>query len=71
MVQRGRRRASRTDDLWGPFPIDRRDRRPGTHFVAELGAPADRGPGASELDPRVDEDLGTSAFGIDLVFLAR
>jgi hypothetical protein len=59
----------RTTD--GVFPGDRRDRRPGTHFAAELGAPrreklARRG---AADDPHVDEDLGVSAFGIDLPFL--
>jgi len=68
-------RRSRTQNpttLAGPFPGDRRDRRPGTHFAAELGAPSRKKPGRNDReldDPRVDEDLGVSAFGIDLPFL--
>jgi hypothetical protein len=69
-VQRVRRRAS-TSGLGGPFSIDRRDRRPGTHFAVELDVTADHRPLPTESDPRVDEDLGTSAFGIDLLFVGR
>ena len=52
---------------------DRRDRRPGTHFAAELGAPsrARRKPLPAETDPHVDEDLGVSQFGIDLPFVKQ
>jgi len=52
-------------------PGDRRDRRPGTHFAAELGAPSQAGrkPLPHEADPRIDEDLGVSEFGIDLPFV--
>jgi hypothetical protein len=55
------------------FPSDRRDRRPGTHFAAELGGPsrAKKKPLPGEIDPHVDEDLGVSEFGIDLPFLRR
>lgn len=50
---------------------DQRDRCPGTHFAAELGAPsrAERKPLPPETDPHVDEDLGVSEFGIDLPFV--
>jgi len=63
-------------ELSGAFPGDRRDRRPGTHFAAELGSPPTgrkkRGRGGDEPgDPHVDEDLGVSAFGIELPFLRR
>jgi hypothetical protein len=60
-----------TSFLTGLYPGDRRDRRPGTHFAAELGAPsrAKRRPLPTETDPRVDEDLGISQFGIDLPFV--
>lgn len=55
----------------GPFPGDRRDRRPGTHFAAELGAPRreKRARRDDVDDPHIDEDLGVSAYGIDLPFL--
>jgi hypothetical protein len=55
----------------GAFPGDRRDRRPGTHFAAELGAPLreKRRRGEAADEPHVDEDLGVSAYGIDLPFL--
>jgi hypothetical protein len=57
-------------ELSGAYPGDRRDRRPGTHFAAELGAPATRKRASrQDSDPHVDEDLGVSAFGIDLPFL--
>jgi hypothetical protein len=54
-----------------PFAGDRRDRHPGTHFAAELGAPPRRKSKKAKAadDPHVDEDLGVSAFGIDLPFL--
>jgi len=54
------------------FGVDQRDRRPGTHFATELGAPLHRTKKKSRAvveDPHVDEDLGVSAFGIDLPFL--
>ena len=53
--------------LDGLFPGDRRDRRPGTHFAAELGAPPKRKPKQSvaDRDAHVDEDLGVSEFGFD------
>ena len=64
-------RRSRTHQpatLDGPFPGDRRDRRPGTHFAAELGAPSrKKGKQTGDDDPHVDEDLGVCAFGIDLL----
>ena len=57
--------------LLGLYIGDRRDRRPGTHFAAELGAPSrtKHKPLPPETDPRVDEDLGISQFGIDLPFV--
>jgi hypothetical protein len=73
MAMRRTPRASAAD-LSGPFPGDRRDRRPGTHFAAELGAPATRKTkrqSVADADPHVDEDLGVSEFGIDLPFLKR
>jgi len=67
------RRSSKQDPatVYGPFPGDRRDRRPGTHFAAELGAPprSARRRRARDDDPHVDEDLGVSAYGIGLPFL--
>jgi hypothetical protein len=65
-----RSKKQETATLDGPFPGDRRDRRPGTHFAAELGAPSrkKRRP-AEDRDPHVDEDLGVSEFGIDLPFI--
>jgi len=65
-----RSRTQHPTTLDGPFPGDRRDRRPGTHFAAELGAPSrkKRAP-VDDRDPHVDEDLGVSEFGIDLPFL--
>ena len=59
--------SSKLDTL---FPGDRRDRRPGTHFAAELGRtkPPKSPP---EKDAHVDEDLGCSEFGIDFPFLHR
>jgi len=70
-VHRSRRNASSSLD--GCFPGDRRDRRPGTHFAAELGAPsrARKKPTRDESDPHVDEDLGVSQFGIDLPFIKQ
>jgi hypothetical protein len=55
------------------FAGDRRDRRPGTHFARELGAPRrdKRRRGERPDDGHVDEDLGVSAYGIDLPFLRR
>jgi hypothetical protein len=68
-LQRGKHAAN---DLLSPaFVIDRRDRRPGTHFAAELGQQKKQKPLAADRDPHVDEDLGCSAFGIDLPFLPR
>jgi len=66
MAARKSRRAS-SSPLDGPFPGDRRDRRPGMHFAAELGAPPreKRKASPAETDPHVDEDLGVSEFGID------
>lgn len=68
-VHRPRRTTSASLD--GCFPGDRRDRRPGTHFAAELGAPSrrKRKTTPAEIDAHVDEDLGVSAFGIDWPFL--
>jgi hypothetical protein len=70
MVPHKSRRHS-TSSLPGLYPGDRRDRRPGTHFAAELGAPsrAKHKPLPPETDPHVDEDLGISQFGIDLPFV--
>jgi hypothetical protein len=64
-------RHTTASSLAGCFPGDRRDRRPGTHFAAELGAPsrAKRKAEPAQADERVDEDLGVSAFGIDWPFL--
>ena len=65
-------RASRSESSRPVAPlffVDRRDRRPGTHFAAELGRTAPVGCPAPE--DHVDEDLGESAFGIDLPFLRR
>jgi hypothetical protein len=53
----------------GAFGGDRRDRRPGTHFAAEIGCSKPRP--QLDRDPCVDEDLGCSQFGIDLPFLPR
>jgi hypothetical protein len=55
------------------IPFDRRDRMPGTHFARELGAPSSRRKKQlpQERDPHVDEDLGCSAFGIDLLRLGK
>ncbi|HUE39160.1 MAG TPA: hypothetical protein VMR29_06625 [Candidatus Binatia bacterium] len=66
MAARKPRRPS-SSPLDGLFPGDRRDRRPGTHFAAELGAPPKRSrkPSAAESDPHVDEDLGICEFGFD------
>ncbi len=69
-----RARVDRTSSfLFEVFAADRRDRRPGTHFAAELGAPprATRKPLPPELDPHVDEDLGTAAYGIDWAFVKK
>jgi len=62
-----RKRRAPSSPLDGLFPGDRRDRRPGTHFAADLGAPprAKRKASPAETDPHVDEDLGVSAYGID------
>jgi hypothetical protein len=70
MVPHKFRRRS-TPPLSGLYPGDRRDRRPGTHFAAELGAPsrAEHKPKPPEAEPHVDEDLGISQFGIDLPFV--
>jgi hypothetical protein len=70
MAVHGSRRNT-ASSLDGCFPGDRRDRRPGTHFAAELGAPsrAKRKATSAETDPHVDEDLGVSEFGIDLPFV--
>jgi hypothetical protein len=70
MVPHKSRRDS-TSSLPGLYPGDRRDRRPGTHFAAELGAPsrAKHKLLPPETDPHVDEDLGISQFGIDLPFV--
>jgi hypothetical protein len=55
------------------FAADRRDRRPGTHFAAELGSPprVRRKRLPPEIDPHVDEDLGTAAYGIDWSFVKK
>ena len=57
------------------FLFDRRDRRPGTHFAADLGPQPGRirreAKTSPDRDPQVDEDLGCCAFGIDLLFLPR
>lgn len=59
----------------GPmFLFDRRDRRPGTHFAAELGPrlrESRKAAPSSEITAEIDEDLGCCAFGIDLPFLPR
>ena len=70
MVVRKSRPAS-SPALFGLFPADRRDRSPGVHFAVELGSPPrkKRRPSAADADAHVDEDLGVSAFGIDLPFL--
>jgi hypothetical protein len=52
------------------FSADRRDRHPGTHFASEFGSPR-RERTKPKDEPHVDEDLGCSAFGIDLPFLRR
>ena len=66
-------RRSRRDpsSVYGPFPGDLRDRRPGTHFAADLGGPprSRRRSRTENDDPHVDEDLGVSAYGIELPFL--
>jgi hypothetical protein len=58
---------SSSSPLDGLFAGDRRDRRPGTHFAAELGAPAKskRKRTPADADPHVDEDLGVCEFGFD------
>lgn len=64
-----------TSSMTPMFLFDRRDRRPGTHFAAELGPQSGRiprkGKASPNRDPQVDEDLGCCAFGIDLLFLPR
>ena len=70
----GSRKRLQTRPLDGLFVGDRRDRHPGTHFVTELGAPPSRRRTRRHDpldDPHVDEDLGCSAFGIDLLIVGR
>jgi hypothetical protein len=69
-----RREPSRasTSPLDSLFLSDRRDRHPGTHFADELGALRPRAATRARKDePRVDEDLGCSEFGIDFPALRR
>lgn len=69
-VQKARHATS--SSLTSVFLVDRRDRRPGTHFAAELGAGKSKRSKAPAIDdPHVDEDLGCCEFGLDLPFLRR
>ena len=64
MAARKSRRAS-SSPLDGPFPGDRRDRRPGTHFAADIDHdridPVGQGLHREVVDERsVDEKLGSA-----------
>ncbi|MGH7318777.1 MAG: hypothetical protein ACRELA_04000 [Candidatus Rokuibacteriota bacterium] len=61
-----------TTPLPPTFLVDRRDRRPGTHFARDLGpTPKRMKLSRADRDAHVDEDLGCSAFGIDLPLVPR